>query len=234
MEPLMDFIATFGVFIVGLALRALAFVAILAALSAPLLLLIGGVEGLARVRRRLLGVQKLGHLFWRPGLFYAPGHTWIEPTRGRSLKIGVDDLAQRLLPGRARVSLPSPGTVVRRGDPVTTVRADGEETWIPSPVSGTVTAVNRAIGRDPSLLHRDPYVRGWLFRVRPSDTAYEELPRAEPARRWFVSETLRLERMLERELGYAAADGGELVLPAHALLGAGRWRQLTDAFLHAS
>jgi len=233
MEPLIDFLANLGLFVVGLALRALAFATILAVLAVPMLLLLGGVEGLARLRRRLLGVTRVGMMFWRPGLYYAPGHTWVLP-RGRTLTVGLDDLAQRLLPGLARIRLPEPGTIVRRGEPVTTVRADGQETWIPSPVSGTVTAVNAAVGRDPSLVHRDPYVRGWLFQVAPADDAHEKLPREEPARRWFASETVRLQRMLEHELGYAAADGGELILPAHELVGSGRWRQVADAFLHAS
>ncbi len=233
MEPLIDFVANLGLFVAGLALRALAFVTILAVLVVPILFVLGGVEGLARLRRRLLGVTRVGTMFWRPGLYYAPGHTWVE-ARGRSLTVGLDDLAQRLLPGLARLRLPEPGTVVRRGEPATSVRADGQETWIPSPVTGTVTAVNRAVGRDLSLLHRDPYVRGWLFQVAPSDDAHEKLPREEPARRWFASEAVRLERMLEHELGYAAADGGDLVLPVHALLGSGEWRRVTDAFLHVS
>ena len=233
MEPLIEFVANVGLLVAGLALRALVFVTILAVLAVPILFVLGGVEGLARLRRRLLGVTRVGTMLWRPGLYYAPGHTWVE-ARGRSLTVGLDDLAQRLLPSLALIRLPEPGTIVRRGEPVTTVRTDGQETWIPSPVAGTVTAVNRAVGRDPSLLHRDPYVRGWLFQVVPADDGHEKLLREEPARRWFASEAVRLERMLEQELGYAAADGGELILPAHELVGSGRWRRMTDAFLHAS
>jgi len=138
------------------------------------------------------------------------------------------------VPGLTRIRLPKAGVILRRGEPLTTVRADGQETWIPSPVSGKVTAINAAVGRDPSLVHRDPYVRGWLLQVSPADEDYEKLPREEPARRWFASETVRLQRMLEHELGFAAADGGELILPAHELVGSGRWREIADAFLHAS
>lgn len=233
MEPLMDFVANLGLFVVGLALRALAFATILAVLAVPILLVLGGVEGVARLRRRLLGVTRVGMMSWRPGLYYAPGHTWVLP-RGRALTVGLDDLAQRLLPNLARIRLPEPGTVVRRGEPVTTVRADGQETWIPSPVSGRVTAVNGAVGRDPTIVHRDPYVRGWLFRVAPADDAHEKLPREEPARRWFASEAVRLQRTLEQELGFAAADGGELILPAHELIESGTWRRIAESFLHAS
>jgi glycine cleavage system H lipoate-binding protein len=234
MTPLIDLLGTLGVFVVGLGLRLMAFVAIIALLSLPILLLLGGVEGLAAFRRRLLGVTRVGRMSWRQGLYYAPGHTWLAPARSRGLTVGLDDLAQRLLPSPARVTLPRVGAAVRRGEAVSTIRADGQETWIPSPVTGVVTAVNRAIARDPSLVHRDPYVRGWLFRVTPSDAGHEDLPKGEGARRWFVSETARFERAVEHELGFAAADGGELLFPVHALLEKGQWQRLTDSFLHAA
>jgi glycine cleavage system H protein len=233
MAPLIDFIGTFGIFVAGLAVRLLAFLVILAVLSTPLLLVLGGVEGVARLRRRLLGVAKVGLMSFRPGLHYAPGHTWVETGRGRFLRVGLDDLAQRLIPAPLRISLPQVGARVHQGDPAGVIRADGQETWFASPVSGTVTAVNPAITRDPSLLHRDPYVRGWLFQVAPADVGFRDLPREEPARRWFVNETVRLQRVLERELGYAAADGGELLSPAPSLLQRGEWRRVADSFLHA-
>ena len=234
MTPLIDVLGTLGVFVVGLGLRLMAFLAIIVLLSLPILLVLGGVEGLASLRRRLLGVTRVGLMRWRPGLYYAPGHTWLAPARSRGLRVGLDDLAQRLLPAPVRVTLPSLGAMVRRGEPVSTIRADGQETWIPSPVTGVVTAVNRAIARDPSLLHRDPYVRGWLFQVTPADAAHQDLPRGEAARRWFMSESVRFERAIEHELGFAAADGGELLFPVHTLLEKGQWLRLTDSFLHAA
>lgn len=231
MEPLFDVVARLGIFFGGLLVRLLVFVGVLALVSVPILVLIGGVEGIARLRRWAMGIRRVGAMLWRPGVYYAPGHVWIAAERGRSLRLGLDDLAQRLLPGPIRVSLPAPGTSVRRGDPVTTIGVDRQQATIPSPVSGTVVAVNKAVGRDPSLLHRDPYVRGWLVRIRPADRSYEEWPREEPARRWLMSEAVRLERMLEQELGYAAADGGALICPSQTLLRTGTWRRLVDAFL---
>ena len=228
MEPLI----TLAIFLAGIIVRALVFVAILALLALPILLVLGGVESLATLRRWALGITRVGPMSWRPGVYYAPGHTWVEPATVRGVKVGLDDLAQRLLPSPLRISLPAIGTRVRRGQPVTTFKADGQETRIPSPVTGTVTAVNARVRRDPSLLHRDPYVRGWLFQVSPSEPDYLRLPRGDDARRWFSDERVRLERMLEHELGYAMADGGELVLPAHKLLHTGQWQRVTEAFLN--
>ncbi|MBI2834328.1 MAG: hypothetical protein HYX76_07875 [Acidobacteria bacterium] len=67
--------------------------------------------------------------------------------------------------------------------------------------------------------------------MSPSKPDYLSLPREDTARRWFVDEGARFERMLERDLGYATADGGELALPAQTLLHSEQWQHLVDAFL---
>jgi glycine cleavage system H protein len=232
MDALMSFLGSAGIFLAGVLIRLLIFAAIVTALAIPILLLLQGFEGVATLRRRALGVTRIGSMFWRPGVYYAPWHTWAASATRLGVKVGLDDLAQRLVPGAAQVTLPAVGTEVRQGMPAATVRADGQETPILSPVTGRVTAVNARLGRDPSLLHRDPYVRGWLFQVSPREPGYLKLPRAEAARTWFSGEVTRLERMLEQELGYAMADGGELLLPAHKMLASGQWQRVVRAFLH--
>lgn len=231
MDAIITFVGSVGIFAVGIVVRLLVFAAIVTVLALPIVLLLGGVEWLAKLRQWTLGVRRVGALLWRPGVYYAPGHTWVAPATLRGVRVGLDDLAQRLVPGVARVTLPAVGSRVRQGLPVATVRTDGHEAPILSPVTGTVTAVNGRVRRDPSLLHRDPYVRGWLFQVSPSEPGYLRLPREDAARKWLGDEATRLERLLERELGYAMADGGELVLPAHKLLQSGQWRRVIDAFL---
>ena len=234
MDAIITFLGSVGIFLAGIVVRLFIFAAIVTVVAVPIVLLLQGVEGLSKLRRWALGVRRVGSMFWRPGVYYAPGHTWVEPASRIGVKVGLDDLAQRLVPGAARVTLPSIGSRVRQGLPVATVRADGQETQILSPVTGTVTAVNARVRRDPSLLHRDPYVRGWLFQVSPSEPGYLRLPRADAARSWFGGEVVRLERMLEQELGYAMADGGELLLPAHKMLASGQWQRVVHAFLGQS
>ena len=231
MDAIMTFLGSVGIFLAGLVIRLLIFAAIVTALALPIVLVLEGFEGLAKLRRWALGVTRMGSMLWRPGVYYAPGHTWAEPASTRGVKVGLDDLAQRLVPGAASVTLPAVGSCVRQGLPVATVWADGQDTPILSPVTGVVTAVNSRVRRDPSLLHRDPYVRGWLFQVSPSEPGYLELPREGAARAWFGREVARLERMLEQEVGYAMADGGDLVLPAHKMLPAGQWHRVVHAFL---
>lgn len=231
MDAILNVLGSIGIFLGGLLVRLLVFAVVVTAVALPVLAAIGGVEALAALRRRLLGVTRVGALLWRPDVRYAPGHTWVAPGRGGRVRVGLDDLAGRLLPSQVRVTLPRPGTRVERGDRIVTLRADGHETAVVAPVTGVVVRVNGRIARDPTLLARDPYVRGWLVEVVPADTVHETLPAGEAARRWFADEAARLERLLEQALGFATADGGEPVLPAHRLLRAGEWRRVAEAFL---
>jgi glycine cleavage system H protein len=38
-------------------------------------------------------------------------------------------------------------------------------------VSGEVTAVNAALDATPELVNNDPYGEGWMYELRPADTA---------------------------------------------------------------
>ena len=40
-----------------------------------------------------------------------------------------------------------------------------------APLSGTVAAVNEALGGTPERVNSDPYGEGWLFELVPSDAS---------------------------------------------------------------
>jgi glycine cleavage system H protein len=231
MDTLMSALESGTVLIAGLAIRMGLLLLVLAALSIPVYLFLAGSRVFDAVRRRIGGVVKVGHLFWSDNVYYGPGHTWARRTGARKVVVGIDDLAQRLFSAPTGVKLPAPGTVVRAGDPVGEIRTPGRRAAIVSPVAGTVTRVNEAVREDASLLHRDPYARGWLFAVTPADAAFEKLPTGDKARNWLWDEGNRLARFYETQLGAAAADGGEYVAHPPELLRDEQWHQLTKDFL---
>jgi hypothetical protein len=81
------------------------------------------------------------------------------------------------------------------------------------------------------LIHRDPYSRGWLFAVNPSNAAFHKLPTGQAARAWLSEEEHRLSRFYEARLGVAAADGGDFIDHPPALLTDDQWQALTREFL---
>ncbi len=164
----------------------------------------------------------------------SPAHTWLEPRRDGSLTVGVDEIASAILPSATAVDLPRPGMAVHRGDPIAVIHAGKRAVRIVAPADGVVERVNRRLRRNPSLVKDEPYRGGWLFAIAPDDDAWKKLPGGLHADTFILSERRRLARFVEEELGLAAADGGELVAPAPALLGEEGWRKVVAAFLHAA
>jgi glycine cleavage system H protein len=222
---------TVGVFLTGLVARLGVFILMLAVLVVPALLAALVLRAVGRRRERALGLRKVAGLSFRPDVHYAPGHTWLRRRSGGALEVGVDDLAGRLLPAISAVELPGPGTVVAKGQTIAVLHGGGRAITIAAPVAGTIAGVNAAALRDPAVVKRDGYGRGWLVVVTPVDASFAELPRGEAAESWLRRESARWNRFLEDQLGFAAADGGDLIAPAPWLVSEESWKQLTAEFL---
>ncbi len=231
MPALIEVLQSIGVFVAGLVARLGIFLAMIAVLVLPALGIALAVRWAGARRRGALGLRRVAGLLFRPGVAYAPGHTWLERRKGGALEIGLDDLAQRLLPSVTAVELPGRGARVARGQPIATLHGGGRALAIPSPITGTVAGVNAAVLRDPGLVKQDGFGKGWLVALEPADAAWEAFPRGDAAEVFMRGEAGRFGRFLEERLGFAAADGGELVSPAPWLAGEEGWRDLTAAFL---
>ncbi len=111
-----------------------------------------------------------------PGqLRYSSDHEWASRD-DRSVKIGITDYAQDALGDVVFVQLPTVGDVVRAGETIGEVESTKSVSELYAPVSGTITAVNDALGENPALLNDDPYGEGWICTIEVNDDAeYEAL-----------------------------------------------------------
>jgi glycine cleavage system H lipoate-binding protein len=233
MQAVLDALQTIGIFLLFLAARFAVLLIVLAALTVVFLAGLAVVRLVERARRRALGLIRVDGLMWRPGIYYSSGHSWLQWRGADTLRVGLDDLAQHVLARVTEVLLPEVGGRVRTGEPVAVIRCGRRRVAIPSPVEGTVVAVNGRLRGNPGRVHRDPYGGGWLFAVKPTESSYTRLPYGNDSRGWFSAEAIRLAQFFEHQLGVAAADGGELVAPAPALLTEAQWDEVTESFLHA-
>jgi len=86
--------------------------------------------------------------------------------------IGVSDLFLRAAEGIKAFELSLPGEDLLQGIPCTEMTSpDGSIHNIMCPLSGRILEVNTQAQSDPSLVERDPYFRGWLYRILPSNPA---------------------------------------------------------------
>lgn len=230
MESLFGILESVGAFAIGLVGRLGLVLAAMAIFLVPALLLWGALRGVASLRRRAQGLRLVGGIHFRPGLRYAEGHTWVKPEKGGA-RVGIDDLAQRILPWAVSVRLPKPGTALKAHEPAAVISAGGHEAVVRAPVDGTVLAVNGNVALNPSLVKSEGYGGGWLFLMKPASEALEGLRAGAEAESWMAAEGARLHRYLEGRLGLAAADGGELVDPVASHLAPEEWEDLTAEFL---
>lgn len=231
MNEIVEFLRLTGLFAGGLLIRALLLVLVVALYAIPIALAWGIYRLYRQAVERPAGLEPVDGLLLAGERHYTPGHAWLEPRPFRRVRIGLDDIGQRILPGATVLALPRVGTEVTKGQPVAVVASGNREASIPSPVNGTVTAVNRAIRKQPGLLNRAPYTRGWLFTVKTKDSSWAGLPTGGAARDWFRFEEHRLAHFLDAELGTAAADGGEFLIPGPSALPKDKWENLVQEFL---
>jgi glycine cleavage system H lipoate-binding protein len=231
MTTILGAIELVAVFLAGLAARAGIVLALVLLMAVPVLLIAAMMRGADQLKRRSLGLREVAGLLFRPDAWYGAGHTWMTRLAGGSLRLGLDALALRLMPTVNAVELKPAGTRVTRGSTIATIHAGARSLAIRSPVDGVVVAANAAALRDPSLVKHDGYGRGWLVTVAPVDLTFAGLPYGRAAEQFLRDEAARWNHFVEGRLGYASADGGELVAPAPWLLGEQGWRELAAAFV---
>jgi glycine cleavage system H protein len=230
MDTILHFAQAAAALILAIGARIGVVLLVIAAVVLPVLLVLQTVRAVRALRRRMSGVESAGGLHYRPGLSYAEGHTWARPENGL-VYVGVDDLVGRILPWAVAVDLPRSGERLDKGAKVVRISTGLTDALIRAPISGTVVAVNESLSNEPSLVKRDGYGKGWLFAVKPANDDLEHLRRGDAARDWMAQEGHRLHGWVERRLGTAAADGGELIDPLAGHLTGKDWEELTGQFL---
>lgn len=225
---------TLLIFVGGLVVRLLVFLLLFALFATPIVAVIYLTQGAIALRRRAAGTVDAGGARFKPGLAYTAAHTWVKNRWGRNVKVGLDDVARRILSGVSSITLPPCGSRLRCGDPLAAVGCGDRLVAIPSPVDGIVIERNRSLMSDPGLFEREPYGAGWMLRIETAEHSPRDGRRGPASKTWLREENLRLTRFLEARLGMAAADGGTLTAPPSSLLDEAAWREAAQSFLRAA
>ncbi|MBD3325476.1 glycine cleavage system protein GcvH [candidate division KSB3 bacterium] len=102
------------------------------------------------------------------GLLYTKDHEWAR-SDGEKVVIGITDYAQDQLGDIVFVDLPEPGDTFDKGDEFGTVESVKAVSEIYLPIGGEVLAVNSDLEDSSELVNEDPYQKGWMVEVQPSD-----------------------------------------------------------------
>jgi CheY-like chemotaxis protein/glycine cleavage system H lipoate-binding protein len=106
-----------------------------------------------------------------PANYYRLGYvSWALMEDEGTARIGVSDLFLKAAEGIREFELSAPGEDLVQGIPCAVATSpDGSTHGIMCPMSGKILEVNADAQSTPSLVEKDPYFRGWLYRILPSN-----------------------------------------------------------------
>ena len=99
-------------------------------------------------------------------LKYTKDHEWLRLEADGTAVIGITDYAQNSLGDVTFVELPEEDSGFGAGDTFGVVESVKAASDLYMPVSGTVVAANTDLTDAPELVNIDPYVAGWMVKVR--------------------------------------------------------------------
>jgi len=103
-------------------------------------------------------------------LKYSKSHEWVR-LEGDVATIGITDHAQAELGDITYLDLPETGRMVQADGLFGEVESVKAVSELFSPVSGEVIEANTDIATATELVNEDPFGKGWLIKVRLSDTS---------------------------------------------------------------
>ena len=109
-----------------------------------------------------------------PGdLLYTEEHEYVRKSKEEAgiVEIGITDYAQGELGDIVYIELPKVGTTFGKHDVFGTIEAVKAVSELFAPVAGEVVAINDRLDKEPALVNSDPYVAGWMIRVRASNAS---------------------------------------------------------------
>lgn len=94
-------------------------------------------------------------------------HVWVRREEDGTATVGLTDVAQTTAGRILAVTFKRTGRFYEKGKTVAVVESGKWLGPVRTPLSGELVAVNEALRREPDLINRSPYRRGWLLRVAP-------------------------------------------------------------------
>ncbi|MBU3846740.1 MAG: glycine cleavage system protein GcvH [Candidatus Acinetobacter avistercoris] len=101
-------------------------------------------------------------------LKYATTHEWVR-IEGDLIVTGISDHAQDALGDLVYVEAPEVGRQIVAGEQVGVVESVKTASDIHAPISGEVVEVNELLEEDPDFVNDDPYGKGWIYKIKPTD-----------------------------------------------------------------
>ena len=101
---------------------------------------------------------------------YAKTHEWAALDPDGLVRVGISEHAQGALGDIVFVELTHEGKCVK-GQEVAVVESVKAASDIYVPLSGEIVSFNTALHDTPEAINHDPLGKGWIFKIKPDNTA---------------------------------------------------------------
>ncbi len=96
------------------------------------------------------------------GVFISEGHCWTAVSQDGTVRIGIDDFANKIIGKIDNVNFPNLGMAVSKGQPLFTIKQGTKSVQFNSPISGQVKAINHELIDEIELLEYSTYDKNWI------------------------------------------------------------------------
>ncbi len=103
-------------------------------------------------------------------LKYTKNDEWLK-VDGEIGTVGITDYAQDKLGDIVYLEEIEKGKKIKAGETLTTIESVKAASDIYSPVSGEIVEVNEDTIKDPSIINKDPYGKGWIVKIKIENPA---------------------------------------------------------------
>lgn len=118
-------------------------------------------------------MPRIGKYWLSLSLYYNTDHVWAKVEPDGLVGVGLDDWGQDAAGKIAYMSIGRVGSEVRQGGTLASIETAKWTGRLKSPVSGTIREANPALKTKPSIVNEDPYGRGWVALIEPSNLEEE-------------------------------------------------------------
>ena len=101
---------------------------------------------------------------------YTNEHEWIR-LEGEEAYVGITDYAQDQLGDIVFVDIPTESETLEKGETFGTIEVVKTVSDLFLPIGGEILEVNPELEEHPELVNQDPYGKGWLVRIKPTDAS---------------------------------------------------------------
>ena len=127
------------------------------------------IDGLPRLlKRSVISGMRVDEIDVPENLYYSKEHQWLS-VDGERCRVGLTDYAQKQLREIVFVELPSAGGSVSANAPFGSVESVKAVSDLISPLTGTIDQINPDVTSKPETLNEDPFGKGWLLIIKPSN-----------------------------------------------------------------